>query len=178
MAVIPSHGRWRECEIRPCFVFFPEFCVSQNVCTDLVMNTGEDDTFCRVCSQGHRLFQLKNPWSHLRWKVGHSIGLQVEEKFFCAEQSVMATNLHSLQGKFSERDTESWTPELQRALNYDRMSALQYDNGQQKSLAATQRRDIPLTTIHRPLSDTFRPIPTICQWRTNNHSELWTMTEP
>lgn len=50
--------------------------------------------------QGHRLLQLKNPWSHLRWK-----------------------------GKFSELDSTSWTPELQRALNYDRKSALQIDNG-------------------------------------------------
>ncbi|XP_020604869.1 calpain-7-like [Orbicella faveolata] len=49
---------------------------------------------------GHRLLQLKNPWSHLRWK-----------------------------GKFSEMDSVSWTPELQRALNYDRKSALQIDNG-------------------------------------------------
>ncbi|XP_031565843.1 calpain-7-like [Actinia tenebrosa] len=49
---------------------------------------------------GHRLLLLKNPWSHLRWK-----------------------------GKFSERDESSWTPELQRALNYDRKSALQHDNG-------------------------------------------------
>lgn len=50
--------------------------------------------------QRHRLLQLKNPWSHLRWK-----------------------------GKFSELDSINWTPELQRALNYDRKSALQFDNG-------------------------------------------------
>ncbi|XP_027051362.1 calpain-7-like isoform X1 [Pocillopora damicornis] len=50
--------------------------------------------------KGHRLLQLKNPWSHLRWK-----------------------------GKFSEMDSTSWTPELQRALNYDRKSAIQIDNG-------------------------------------------------
>lgn len=49
---------------------------------------------------GHRLLQLKNPWSHLRWK-----------------------------GKFSEMDSTGWTPELQRALNYDRKSAVQIDNG-------------------------------------------------
>ncbi|XP_032218240.1 calpain-7 [Nematostella vectensis] len=49
---------------------------------------------------GIRLLQLKNPWSHLRWK-----------------------------GKFSERDSKSWTPELERALNYDRKSAIQFDNG-------------------------------------------------
>ncbi|KAJ7372170.1 calpain 7 [Desmophyllum pertusum] len=49
---------------------------------------------------GHRLLQLKNPWSHLRWK-----------------------------GMFSEMDSTNWTPELQRALNYDRKSALQIDNG-------------------------------------------------
>ncbi|XP_022777506.1 calpain-7-like, partial [Stylophora pistillata] len=48
---------------------------------------------------GHRLLQLKNPWSHLRWK-----------------------------GKFSEMDSTGWTPELQRALNYDRKSAVQIDN--------------------------------------------------
>eukprot|EP00794_Sanderia_malayensis_P003102 gene3102-3570_t len=46
------------------------------------------------------LLQLKNPWNHLRWK-----------------------------GRFSETDTESWTPDLLRALNYDRREALQNDNG-------------------------------------------------
>jgi calpain-7 len=34
-----------------------------------------------------------------------------------------------MKGKFSERDEDSWTPELERALNYDRKSALQHDNG-------------------------------------------------
>lgn len=35
----------------------------------------------------------------------------------------------NLQGKFSETDSTNWTPELQKALNYDRKSALQIDNG-------------------------------------------------
>ena len=41
----------------------------------------------------------------------------------------MRIELFCLQGKFSEMDSVSWTPELQRALNYDRKSALQIDNG-------------------------------------------------
>ncbi|XP_028403793.1 calpain-7-like isoform X2 [Dendronephthya gigantea] len=47
-----------------------------------------------------RLLQLKNPWTHLRWK-----------------------------GNFSEKDTENWTPELQKALNFDLKSAIRVDNG-------------------------------------------------
>ncbi|CAH1789739.1 unnamed protein product [Owenia fusiformis] len=50
--------------------------------------------------KGQKLFMLKNPWSHLRWK-----------------------------GNFSEHDTTHWTPELQRLCNYDPKSAQQYDNG-------------------------------------------------
>ncbi|XP_067938129.1 calpain-7-like isoform X2 [Watersipora subatra] len=50
--------------------------------------------------KGRKLLMLKNPWSHLRWK-----------------------------GKFSDQDTQSWTPELRRALNYDPGSAQQIDNG-------------------------------------------------
>jgi calpain-7 len=49
---------------------------------------------------GHKLFQLKNPWSEKRWK-----------------------------GHFSENDTSSWTPELKKALNYDQAQARQVDNG-------------------------------------------------
>ncbi|EDV27259.1 uncharacterized protein TRIADDRAFT_37459 [Trichoplax adhaerens] len=47
-----------------------------------------------------KLFQLKNPWSHLRWK-----------------------------GKYSETDTVNWTPELIKALNYDLDRAKTSDNG-------------------------------------------------
>nr|XP_027199155.1 calpain-7-like [Dermatophagoides pteronyssinus] len=47
-----------------------------------------------------RLFLLKNPWSHVRWK-----------------------------GKFSERDLTSWTAEMKKALNYDPNSAKNFDNG-------------------------------------------------
>ncbi|XP_077978254.1 calpain-7-like [Glandiceps talaboti] len=50
--------------------------------------------------KGKKLFQLKNPWNHLRWK-----------------------------GNYSEKDTEHWTPDLQKALNYDPKTAQQYDNG-------------------------------------------------
>lgn len=49
---------------------------------------------------GLRLLQLKNPWNHLRWK-----------------------------GRYSETDAESWTPDLLKALNYDRLNAVQNDNG-------------------------------------------------
>ncbi|XP_067649573.1 calpain-7-like [Haliotis asinina] len=50
--------------------------------------------------KGQRLFLLKNPWNHLRWK-----------------------------GNFSENDTTHWTPDLQKALNYDPKSAQTFDNG-------------------------------------------------
>lgn len=49
---------------------------------------------------GKRLFLLKNPWSHLRWK-----------------------------GKYSERDTVNWTPALSQALRYDPRNASMFDNG-------------------------------------------------
>lgn len=50
--------------------------------------------------KGSRLFLLKNPWSHMRWK-----------------------------GRFSERDIDNWTPELQQALKFDPKSAKNFDNG-------------------------------------------------
>ncbi|XP_070583036.1 calpain-7 isoform X3 [Erythrolamprus reginae] len=50
--------------------------------------------------KGLRFLQLKNPWSHLRWK-----------------------------GKYSENDLRSWTPELQRYLNFDPRTAQKIDNG-------------------------------------------------
>ncbi|GAB6032708.1 calpain 7, variant 2 [Chamberlinius hualienensis] len=50
--------------------------------------------------RGHRLFLLKNPWSHLRWK-----------------------------GNYSERDKVNWTKELRDELNFDPRSAQNFDNG-------------------------------------------------
>ncbi|GFO06591.1 calpain-7 [Plakobranchus ocellatus] len=50
--------------------------------------------------KGLRLFMLKNPWNHLRWK-----------------------------GRYSEKDMGNWTSDLQRALNYDPTSAQMFDNG-------------------------------------------------
>lgn len=47
-----------------------------------------------------RLFQLKNPWSHLRWK-----------------------------GNYSEYDVTNWTSDLKNALNYDPNLACNVDNG-------------------------------------------------
>lgn len=50
--------------------------------------------------QGVRLMQVKNPWSHLRWK-----------------------------GNYSELDMQHWTEEMKSLLNYDPESASTYDNG-------------------------------------------------
>ncbi|KAM4689268.1 calpain-7 [Discoglossus pictus] len=50
--------------------------------------------------KGLRFLQLKNPWSHLRWK-----------------------------GRFCEKDERSWTPELQKYLNFDPRTAQKIDNG-------------------------------------------------
>ncbi|CAG8621078.1 1912_t:CDS:10, partial [Paraglomus occultum] len=50
--------------------------------------------------KGLRLLQVKNPWSHKRWT-----------------------------GDFSHQDNVHWTPELMRALNYDRRSAARSDDG-------------------------------------------------
>ncbi|XP_046965982.1 calpain-7-like isoform X1 [Vanessa cardui] len=49
---------------------------------------------------GARLLQLKNPWSHLRWR-----------------------------GRYSELDTAHWSAALRAELRYDPDSAAQYDNG-------------------------------------------------
>ncbi|XP_014469420.1 PREDICTED: calpain-7-like [Dinoponera quadriceps] len=49
---------------------------------------------------GERLLQLKNPWSHLRWR-----------------------------GNYSELDMKHWTQDLKEALNYDPESASEFDNG-------------------------------------------------
>ncbi|XP_022665044.1 calpain-7-like isoform X1 [Varroa destructor] len=49
---------------------------------------------------GKRLFLLKNPWSHMRWK-----------------------------GRFSDRDLRSWTPEISETLHYNPRNAQQFDNG-------------------------------------------------
>ncbi|XP_029445211.1 calpain-7 [Rhinatrema bivittatum] len=53
----------------------------------------------REC-KGHRFLQLKNPWSHLRWK-----------------------------GRYCEKDEKNWTPELQKYLNFDPRTAQKIDNG-------------------------------------------------
>ncbi|XP_075994398.1 calpain-7 [Genypterus blacodes] len=50
--------------------------------------------------KGMRFLQLKNPWSHLRWK-----------------------------GRYSERDEKNWTPELLKYLNFDPKTAQKFDNG-------------------------------------------------
>ncbi|KAF9586258.1 calpain 7 [Lunasporangiospora selenospora] len=50
--------------------------------------------------QGLRLLQVKNPWSHKRWK-----------------------------GPFSHLDAEHWTEELKNELNYDQFAALKNDDG-------------------------------------------------
>ncbi|XP_062847345.1 calpain-7 [Trichomycterus rosablanca] len=50
--------------------------------------------------KGKRFLQLKNPWSHLRWK-----------------------------GRYSERDEKNWTPDLLKYLNFDPKTAKKFDNG-------------------------------------------------
>ncbi|KAF8929585.1 calpain 7, partial [Dissophora ornata] len=50
--------------------------------------------------QGLRLLQVKNPWSHKRWK-----------------------------GPFSHLDADHWTDELKRELNFDQFAALKNDDG-------------------------------------------------
>lgn len=49
---------------------------------------------------GVKLVQMKNPWSHLRWK-----------------------------GNYSELDINNWTEELKAELNYNPLIAEQVDNG-------------------------------------------------
>ncbi|XP_036756881.2 calpain-7 isoform X3 [Manis pentadactyla] len=51
-------------------------------------------------NSGLRFIQLKNPWSHLRWK-----------------------------GRYNENDVKNWTPELQKYLNFDPRTAQKIDNG-------------------------------------------------
>ncbi|KAL5496731.1 hypothetical protein EMCRGX_G013080 [Ephydatia muelleri] len=53
-----------------------------------------------VDTEGLKLLQLKNPWSHRRWK-----------------------------GKFSAEDTTNWTPKLKRQLSYDQSQDQEVDNG-------------------------------------------------
>jgi len=50
--------------------------------------------------KGVRLFMLKNPWSHVRWR-----------------------------GNFSELDIKNWTVEMKQLLNYDPDKAATHDNG-------------------------------------------------
>ncbi|KAI1729476.1 calpain family cysteine protease domain-containing protein [Ditylenchus destructor] len=50
--------------------------------------------------ESKRLLLVKNPWTHLRWK-----------------------------GRFSEKDTTSWTPEMCKALDYNPQDAQQFDDG-------------------------------------------------
>ncbi|CAD5221634.1 unnamed protein product [Bursaphelenchus xylophilus] len=50
--------------------------------------------------ENKKLLLVKNPWTHLRWK-----------------------------GRYSEKDTESWTPELCKALDYNPKDAQQFDDG-------------------------------------------------
>jgi len=49
---------------------------------------------------GVKLMQLKNPWSHIRWR-----------------------------GNYSELDVAHWTPAMKTALNFDPDSAASFDNG-------------------------------------------------
>lgn len=53
-----------------------------------------------IFKKDYRLLQLKNPWSHIRWR-----------------------------GNFSELDVNHWTAELKQALDYDPHNAATFDNG-------------------------------------------------
>ena len=76
--------------------------------------------------QGLKLMQLKNPWSHKRWKV-HVHGPHIDW--------LVHNWYHQIkQGNYSENDRQNWTPELRKALNFDQMQALQVDNGNWYSL--------------------------------------------
>lgn len=61
-----------------------------------------------------RFLQLKNPWSHLRWR-----------------------------GRYSERDDKNWTPDLLKFLNFDPKMAQKIDNGNWSSnWALWERRTV------------------------------------
>ncbi|XP_055694259.1 calpain-7-like [Lutzomyia longipalpis] len=68
--------------------------------TGLVSTHAYAVLYARITADGEKLLQLKNPWSHLRWK-----------------------------GNYSELDASHWTPELMQELNYDPSVASKVDNG-------------------------------------------------
>lgn len=55
-----------------------------------------------------RFLQLKNPWSHLRWR-----------------------------GRYSERDDKNWTPDLLKYLNFDPKTAQKFDNGSDSMISSS-----------------------------------------
>lgn len=77
-----------------------------------------------------RFLQLKNPWSHLRWK-----------------------------GRYCERDDKNWTPELLKYLNFDPKTAQKFDNGirlktHQQGGETESREDLSVEGNARPSSMT------------------------
>lgn len=68
--------------------------------TGLVANHGYSCLDMRVTTGGQMLVKLRNPWNSQRWK-----------------------------GKFSEYDFESWTPQMQKELDYDLAVQRAYPNG-------------------------------------------------
>lgn len=67
---------------------------------DLLRTSPDLPCVCVCVLQGMRFLQLKNPWSHLRWR-----------------------------GRYSERDDKNWTPDLLKFLNFDPKMAQKIDNG-------------------------------------------------
>lgn len=98
--LVPTHAyavlNMKEVDVRNYLKYF---------CFFFIFEFNKENSFAFIInlnnfSKGVKLLQLKNPWSHLRWK-----------------------------GNYSELDVVHWTPQLQHTLNYDPKMAEKVDNG-------------------------------------------------